>query len=224
MIKSIKTVVSKIVSFCKKYSFLISVCFALFFCIYNGVLGFYKNVIWNIAIFSYYLLLLTIRMILYIREKKSKTEDEKDIRRDKQIYISTSVIMFIMNLAMILPAILLINHQKEVNLSLISAIAVAAYTTYKVTLAIIKFCKVQKQQNLIYKQVRMVNLFDAVMSILTLQNTLTIVVSNGNDGDMYTLSIVTTIVMLLAVAIISIYTLKKNLNINLKRCFKLPRG
>lgn len=216
MIKSIKTVVSKIVSFCKKYAFLISVCFALFFCIYNGVLGFYKNVIWNIAIFSYYLLLLTIRMILYVREKKSKTEDEKDIRRDKQIYISTSVIMFIMNLAMILPAILLINHQKEVNLSLISAIAVAAYTTYKVTLAIIKFCKVQKQQNLIYKQVRMVNLFDAVMSILTLQNTLTIVVSNGNDGDMYTLSIITTIVMLLAVAIISIYTLKKNLNINIK--------
>ena len=216
MIKSIKTFVSKIVSFCKKYSFLISICFALFFCIYNGVLGFYKNVIWNIAIFSYYLLLLTIRMILYVREKKSKTEDEKDIRRDKQIYISTSVIMFIMNLAMILPAILLINHQKEVNLSLISAIAVAAYTTYKVTLAIIKFCKVQKEQNLIYKQVRMVNLFDAVMSILTLQNTLTIVVSNGNDGDMYTLSIVTTIMMLLAVAIVSIYTLKKNLNINLK--------
>lgn len=216
MIKSIKTFVSKIVSFCKKYAFLISVCFALFFCIYNGVLGFYKNVIWNIAIFSYYLLLLTIRMILYVREKKSKTEDEKGIKRDKQIYISTSVIMFIMNLAMILPAILLINHQKEVNLSLISAIAVAAYTTYKVTLAIIKFCKVQKQQNLIYKQVRMVNLFDAVMSILTLQNTLTIVVSNGNNGDMYTLSIVTTIVMLLAVAIISIYTLKKNLNINLK--------
>ena len=216
MIKSIKTFVSKIVSFCKKYAFLISVCFALFFCIYNGVLGFYKNVIWNIAIFSYYLLLLTIRMILYVREKKSKTEDEKDIRRDKQIYISTSVIMFIMNLAMILPAILLINHQKEVNLSLISAIAVAAYTTYKVSLAIIKFCKVQKEQNLIYKQVRMVNLFDAVMSILTLQNTLTIVVSNGNDRDMYTLSIVTTIVMLLAVAIISIYTLKKNLNINLK--------
>lgn len=216
MIKSIKTFVIKIVSFCKKYAFLISVCFALFFCIYNGVLGFYKNVIWNIAIFTYYLLLLTIRMILYVREKKSKTEDEKDIRRDKQIYISTSVIMFIMNLAMILPAILLINHQKEVNLSLISAIAVAAYTTYKVSLAIIKFCKVQKEQNLIYKQVRMVNLFDAVMSILTLQNTLTIVVSNGNDRDMYTLSIVTTIVMLLAVAIISIYTLKKNLNINLK--------
>lgn len=216
MIKSIKTFVSKIVSFCKKYAFLISVCFALFFCIYNGVLGFYKNVIWNIAIFTYYLLLLTIRMILYVREKKSKTEDEKNIRRDKQIYISTSVIMFIMNLAMILPAILLINHQKEVNLSLISAIAVAAYTTYKVTLAIIKFCKVQKQQNLIYKQVRMVNLFDAVMSILTLQNTLTIVVSNGNNGDMYTLSIITTIAMLLTISIISIYTLKKNLNTNLK--------
>ena len=145
MIKSIIKFISKIISFCKKYAFLISVCFALFFCIYNGVLGFYKNVIWNIAIFTYYLLLLTIRMILYVREKKSKNEDEKDIRRDKQIYISTSVIMFIMNLAMILPAILLINHQKEVNLSLISAIAVAAYTTYKVSLAIIKFCKVQKR-------------------------------------------------------------------------------
>lgn len=216
MIKSIKKLINKIISFCKKYAFLISVCFALFFCIYNGVVGFYKNVIWNIAIFTYYLLLLTIRMILYVREKKSKKEDEKDIKRDKQIYISTSVIMFIMNLAMILPAILLINHQKEVNLSLISAIAVAAYTTYKVTLAIIKFCKVQKEQNLIYKQVRMVNLFDAVMSILTLQNTLTIVTSSGNDEDMYTLSIVTTIAMLLAISIISIYTFKKNLNINLK--------
>ena len=216
MIKSIKKLINKIISFCKKYAFLISVCFALFFCIYNGVVGFYKNVIWNIAIFTYYLLLLTIRMILYVREKKSKKEDEKDIKRDKQIYISTSVIMFIMNLAMILPAILLINHQKEVNLSLISAIAVAAYTTYKVTLAIIKFCKVQKEQNLIYKQVRMVNLFDAVMSILTLQNTLTIVTYSGNDADMYTLSIVTTIAMLLAISIISIYTFKKNLNINLK--------
>ena len=216
MIKSIKNFVSEIIYFCKRYAFLISICFALFFCIYNGLVGFYKNVIWNIAIFTYYLLLLTIRMILYVREKKSKKEDEKDIKRDKQIYISTSVIMFIMNLAMILPAILLINHQKEVNLSLISAIAVAAYTTYKVTLAIIKFCKVQKEQSLIYKQVRMVNLFDAAMSILTLQNTLTIVASSGNDADMYTLSIVTTIAMLLAISIISIYTFKKNLNINLK--------
>ena len=62
----------------------------------------------------------------------------------------------------------------------------------------------------------MVNLFDAVMSILTLQNTLTIVVSNGNNGDMYTLSIITTIAMLLTISIISIYTLKKNLNTNLK--------
>ena len=212
MIKSIKKLINKIISFCKKYAFLISVCFALFFCIYNGVLGFYKNVIWNIAIFSYYLLLLTIRMILYVREKKSKKEDEKDIKRDKQIYISTSVIMFIMNLAMILPAILLINHQKKVNLSLISAIAVAAYTTYKVTLAIIKFCKVQKQQNLIYKQVRMVNLFDAVMSILTLQNTLTIVASDGNNSDMYTLSIITTIAMLLTISIILSFSVYLNFN------------
>lgn len=211
MIKSIRSFIDKIILFFKKYAFLISVCLAFFFCIYNGFIGFYKKTIWNIAIFAYYLLLLTIRMILYVREKKSKKENEKDIRRDKQIYISTSIIMLLMNVAMILPAILLINHQKEVNLSMISAIAVATYTTYKVTLAIIKFCKVQKEQNLIYKQVRMVNLFDALMSVLTLQNTLTIVASDGNDGDMYTFSIVTTIVMILAVTVISIYTFKKNL-------------
>lgn len=180
----------------QKHSFFISVLCSLAFSIYNGILGLIKHTVWNQAIFLYYLLLLIIRFTLYHNKKKDY---------EKPTYIVTSIILFIMNIVMIFPAILMVNGQKSVNMTLIPAIAIALYTTCKVISVIYNLCsKKKKSESLIINQMKLVRLFDAAMSVLTLQNTMIIVNQTEASSDMHLLSMVSTISILGVLMVFSV--------------------
>lgn len=205
MLNKIITKIRKIKALFKAHSFFISILCSLSFAIYNGFLGLVKHTIWNKSIFVYYLLLLIIRLILYRNRNKNK---------EKRTYIITSIILFIMNIVMILPAILLLEGQKDVKMTLIPALVVAIYTTYKVISVIYNLVSKKKKTNsLIIKQIKIVRLFDTAMSILTLQNTMIIVNNSTNDQSMHILSMVSTtaiLTVLMAFSIISFITNLKN--------------
>lgn len=196
MLEKLKQKVDKYKSFFQAHSFFISIICSLLFAIYNGFLGLFKHTVWNQSIFLYYLLLLIIRLILY---------HNKDKFEEKPTYIVTSVILLIMNIVMVGPAILMVYGQKEVNMTLIPALVVAIYTTYKVTIVIYNLCSKKKKSNsLIKKQIKIVRLFDASMSILTLQNTMIIVNNSQNEQNMQILSMVSTISILTLLMVFSI--------------------
>ena len=94
----------------------------------------------------------------------------------------------------------MIIHPKDVSFGLIPSIAVAAYTTYKITIAIINYVKVKKYNNIMFKFVNELSVVDAFVSILTLQHTL-IMVNGGMTTQMLKLSSATSFIILLAIII-----------------------
>ncbi len=73
----------------------------------------------------------------------------------------------------------------------IMAIASAAYTFYKVTLAIYNLAKVKRYKDPLLQSFRNINRTDASVSLLALQTTMVAVFSEGADAEMKILNCVT---------------------------------
>lgn len=205
-----KTLASSVISFS------VTVLFAL----YNGFLGIRLLSIWNGGICVFYLLLAAIRGIILLTEKNNKTRDDKQKAECRQrTFIISAVMLLLLNLALILPISLMVVLEKPVNMGLIPAIAMATYTTYKVTMASIHIQKQKRsnRNNILIVELRTINFIDALVSILTLQNTLIMVkqtTSNGND--MLILSAISSAVIYAIIIFVTVRLLIKGLKKNIQ--------
>lgn len=148
------------------------------FALYNGGLGIWYASLWHGSICIYYILLSLVRGILLAAERKAKGKEKKlaeSYRR--KIFIMTSGIVIVMNAALVTPVSLMALDQRPIHTGLIPAITSAAYTTYKLSAAAVKF----KRANgtILDRELSMIRLVDALVSVLVLQNTLIIAV-NGD--------------------------------------------
>lgn len=187
------------------FSILITLCFAA----YNAFLGINYLAIWNGSIALYYILLLIVKCIVCFGSNKV---DEKTRDLSLRKYVLSSLLIVTITIALIVPSISMINHQRPVNLDMISAITVATFTTYKIFIAIKNYLNNRKLNSLFNKQISTINLVSAIVSILTMQNTLIVVSEEGYTDDMKILSIISTIVMLISIACISIVSMIKIIN------------
>ena len=180
------------------FSFL-SVIATICFTVYNGILGFVFSSIWHISIFAYYVFLLLIKGILVfgITNKKAKSNQLR-------IVYTTFIILIVMTIAMIAPAFLLLLDKRTYNLGLIPSIASAAYTTYSIVVSILNMKKSKNADSPIIKQISLVNIVNALMSILVLQNTL-ILANGGYTDDLKKLSIASSVRIIVLIIIIEIY-------------------
>ena len=180
------------------FSFL-SVIATICFTVYNGILGFSFGSTRHISIFAYYVFLLLIKGILVfgITNKKAKTNQLR-------IVYTTFIILIVMTIAMIAPAFLLLLDKRTYNLGLIPSIASAAYTTYSIVVSILNMKKAKSAPSPIIKQISLVNIVNALMSILVLQNTL-ILANGGYTDDLKKLSIASSVGIIILIIIIEIY-------------------
>ena len=180
------------------FSFL-SVIATICFTVYNGILGFIFGSTRHISIFAYYVFLLLIKGILVfgITNKKAKTNQLR-------IVYTTFIILIVMTIAMIAPAFLLLLDKRTYNLGLIPSIASAAYTTYSIVVSILNMKKSKNVPSPIIKQISLVNIVNALMSILVLQNTL-ILANGGYTDDLKKLSIASSVGIIVLIIIIEIY-------------------
>ena len=173
----------------RKRIYIYSLIFTLAFSIFNRILGIVKESIWHETISIYYFILVIIRGILILYIYKSKTK-EKEIL----IYRFIKVLLVILNTLLIFPIVLLIMNKRVVEMTLIPSIAVALYVTVKTSVTITQFVKKRKEENILFKELRTINLMDVTVSILTLTNTLIAVNSTEFDIGMYYLTIAVSIV------------------------------
>lgn len=197
-------------SFKTFFSSAVSSVLGIVFAAYNGFLGIYYASLWNGTIGLYYILLAIIRFTVVISQRKSeKMQSDTRKAHRKKTFITTHIIIIFMNLSLIGPISLMISGNRTYNLGLIPAIAMAAYTTYRIVMAAIHFRKSKTSDNMLVKELRMLNMIDTFVAVLTLQNTMIIANVGGIDGEMKLVSIITSSVIWLGIVILSIVSFFK---------------
>ena len=153
---------------------------SLGFTVFNVMLGIVYKSVWNISISIYYVFLAIIRgIVVHSQRKLSSANNPKKQEQNIRVYIRTHILMIFMDLCLIAPITYMVIGERSYEYGLIPAIAMATYTTYRITMGIINLRKSRKQENILIKELRTVNLQDSLVAVLTLQNAL--IIANGSD-------------------------------------------
>lgn len=156
------------------------------FALYNGYLGVQHGSIWHGSIAVFYLLLTAIRGTVLLTEQRNrmrrKAEQEQCRRRT---FRTSATLLLALDLALILPISMMTVLAKPVVMGLIPAIAMAAYTTWKIVMASIHIRRQRSraQGSILIAELRTLNFIDALVAILTLQNTLIMVRRTAMEGN-----------------------------------------
>ena len=175
------------------------------FALYNGIAGLAYHAPWNASICVYYLLLAGIRGYLLVNQRRLAGLPRSKARRmEKRACANAAGALLVLNLALIAPIALMVRMERPVNMGLIPAIATAAYATWKIARASIRYRRRKRSADGFTAQLRTVGLVDALVSVLTLQNTLSMVKSAGGGGSMLTLAALTSAVIFAGIVAVSV--------------------
>ncbi len=182
-------------------SFLISAAFA----VYNGYLGIRYRSLWHGSICVYYILISVLRAVLVVSDLRLGRKDgDTDGRKRRKVFILTHIILLVLNLSLIVPISLMVKMQKPVDMTLIPAIAMAAYTTYKIVIASVNMAKKRKTGNILVREQRTINFIDALLSVAVLQNTLIMVNTGEGSTAMFIVSAFTSAALLIFMITVSV--------------------
>lgn len=189
-------------------------CTALF-ALYNGYLGLRYGSVWHGSIGIFYLLLMVIQGIVLLTEMRNQTRLAAEQNRcRRRIFLISSVLLLVLDLTLILPISMMVVLDKPVSMGLIPAIAMAVYTTWKITMASIHVGRQRRRSggNILVVELRTVNFIDALVAILTLQNTLIMVKRTTMDENaMLPLSAASSAVIYAVIVVITVGMLQKGL-------------
>ena len=198
----------------------ISICISLIFAVFNTVLAFLYNAAWNFGIAIYYYLLVIEKAVVRACEvkwhKADLDESDKENKR-KTLYFIQSIVLIVLDLALVTPISLMVLQRKTVSYDMIAAIGIAAFTTYKIVMAVRGFIKTRKSYTLGVRILKNLNLIEALVSVLSLQYTLIMANAGSVDGDLFILCAITSFAIWVFVVIISIVSLVNSIIILKKK-------
>lgn len=187
-----------------------SIFISLIFAIFNTVLVFLYNAAWNFGIAIYYYLLVLERSVVCAFEvkwyKAGLDENVKEQKRQK-LYFVQSIALLVLDLALVTPISLMVLQRKVVNYSMIVAIGIATFTTYKIVMAIRGFIKTRSNYNLVVRFLKNLTLIEALVSVLSLQYTLIMANDGSLQGDMFVLCAITSFAIWAVVVAVSVISL-----------------
>lgn len=180
---------------------IVSAVVALAFAVYNGYLGIAHEFVFGASIAVYFAVLSAIYFMLVGGEMLS---DKVGARQNTHVrkYITATALLLAVDVLLIGPIALMVLQRRQFNLGMIAAITVATYATYKVTAAVVNYVKTRKNFDVRTVSVRSVKLVDALVSLLTLQNTL--IVANGSSAEQSTFVLTSWTSLALYVAIVTV--------------------
>ncbi len=190
-----------------------SLAVTLLFAVYNGFLGVYHASLWHGTICVYYILLTLLRGSIIAAAREADRHENKEAARNKA-FLAISFQLLILNISLIVPIAIMVRLQKPVSLTLIPAIAMAAYTTYKIIMASVNLRRRKSSSDSLVWLLRTISFIDALVSILTLQNTLIMVASTGESLGMLPFTAVISGLVWAAVLVISLAAILKGIRRN----------
>lgn len=183
-------------------SFMINVAYT----IYNGVIGIMNQSSWFITMAVYYSLLGIMRYCAVHTERKiSRLEDHELIRKKELAVIKTDgILLLLLNLALSGVVLLTIAEGTAKAYSDIMAISIAAYTFYKIIMAVINMVKVRKMESPILITIRNIGVADALVYMLTLQMTMLVSFQGTDSLDMNRMNGITGLAVCLLISALGI--------------------
>ena len=144
----------------------------------------------------------------YIKLKKYNNNKIKLKIEKTKIYLCNGAIFIPLTISFGIVISMFFNVGKHSITGDILAIATAAYTTYKVTIAIIHLKKAIKEKDDILQALRNINMAEAIISIVLLANTL-ITTFGTFDTSMQTLIIILGLVSCIVIISLGIFMVVK---------------
>lgn len=173
------------------------------FALYNGGLGLWHRSLWHGSICIYYILLSLLRGVLLAAEQRAgKAAPEMAANCRKKAFYATSGIILVMNAALSTPASLMVLGRRPIRMGLVPAIASAAYTTYKIGAAVVGWR--QTRGTILQRELSVLRITDALVSLLVLQNTLIVAVDGGISPQLFRFVAVSSAGILVLIFTISI--------------------
>ncbi len=169
------------------------------------MIGIMNQSSWFITMAVYYSLLGIMRYCAVHTERKiSRLEDHELIRKKELAVIKIDGILLLLNLALSGVVLLTIAEGTAKAYSDIMAISIAAYTFYKIIMAVINMVKVRKMESPILITIRNIGVADALVSMLTLQMTMLVSFQGTDSLDMNRMNGITGLAVCLLISALGI--------------------
>ena len=140
------------------------------FAIFQLGLGFYHKSFWFYSMFAYYVMLGVMRFFLVKHTRKYKANEETTVEVKKSILCG--YLLIAMNLALAVIVFFMVYWNKTFYHHMITTIALAAYTFFTFTFAIINLVKYRKYKSAVYSSAKTISLIAGAVSMLTLEATM----------------------------------------------------
>ena len=140
------------------------------FAIFQLGLGFYHKSFWFYSMFAYYIMLGCMRFFLVKHTRKYKANEAISIEIKKSILCG--YLLIAMNLALAVIVFFMVYWNKTFYHHMITTIALAAYTFFTFTFAIINLVKYRKYKSAVYSSAKTISLIAGAVSMLTLEATM----------------------------------------------------
>ena len=121
------------------------------FALYNGFLGIYNASLWHGSICVYYIVPVLLRTIIITARKRTGGKDAHEQRKSK-VYTASATLLLFLNICLAVPVSPMVFRQKPVDMTLIPAIAMVAYTTYKVIMSSINLKRRKRSSDKLVRQ------------------------------------------------------------------------
>lgn len=160
----------------------LNICFAIF----KVVMGVMYQSKWLLAMAGYHTILSGMRFILAYRDQTDKKEEsdyEKKLR-GLYSYRICGWLMLLLNIAISVIVAMVVFDKQTINYPGFMIYAIAAFTFYCLTMAVINMVKYWHRNNLIFSAVKRIEMAKALVSIFTLQVSM-ITQFGGEDGFDY---------------------------------------
>ncbi|MDE6373186.1 MAG: hypothetical protein K2L72_01670 [Clostridia bacterium] len=162
-------------------SLIVSVAFAVF----NGVIAVLASSVWYGVLAAYYVTLALFRGGVIAAEricgKRLVGDPRRYLTAQYKIHLASGAFLVITEIAMGFAVAQMVMTPPPVTSGEITAIANAAYTFYKTTMAIINLIKAKKFADPVSQSLRCLNLADAAMSMASL--TVVLLTTFGEDKE-----------------------------------------
>ena len=162
-------------------------------------LGFYHNSFWFYSMAIYYFLIALMRFYLVRHTRSYKPGEELEIELKK--YRLCGWILLFMNISVTIIIFFMVYWNRTFIHHEITTIALAAYTFFTFTLAIINLVKYRKYHSPIYTSIKSINLVVSCVSMITLETTM-LTTFGGNDKPLFR-----TLILSLSGGVVAIFIL-----------------